>query len=143
MKKQITIFIFWALSLSGLMAQNDYPIRIDPNTTKQVTAGENPLWIITGTQMDSAVATGMAYRICDSTNTLLKLKISKLEQKTIHLNAINDTLNKGYEHYVSMWKTCDADLEKTEKNLVRQKRLKYIFGGSGFVAGLVLALLLF
>ena len=143
MKKQITIFLFWALSLSSLMAQNGYPIRIEPNTSKQITAGENPLWIITGTQMDSAVATGMAYKICDSTNTLLKLKINKMEQITIQLKAINDTLNKGYEHYVSMWKSCDTNLEKTEKNLVRQKRLKYIFGGSGLVAGLVLALLLF
>ncbi len=142
MKKLPFILLFIAFA-AGLRAQTGYPERIDANTSREIRAGEQPLWIITQSQMDSAVATGLAYGICDSTNALLKIKIDKLEQKSILLNEINDTLKKGYDHYVSVWKTCDANLEKTEKKLTVQRKLKYIFGGTGLAAGFLLALLIF
>ncbi len=127
----------------SIYAQNSYPEKIDAGTSKTVTANSTDLWIITESQMDSAIATGMRYKICDSLNGNYKTKIDKLEAITLNLNAVNDTLEKAYIHYSEKWTTCDNNLEKTEKKLLRQKRLKYIFGGTGFAAGLILAILIF
>ena len=138
-----TLLLLILIFAMNIEAQNKYPEIINAGTSKTVTANRSELWIITGSQMDSVLATGMKYKICDSLNRNYKLKIDKLKAINTNLTSINDTLEKAYIRYSDKWKTCDVNLEKTEKKLLRQKRLKYIFGGSGFAAGLILALLLF
>ncbi len=135
-----TLFLLFAVNIT---AQTDYPQKIEAGTSKSVTARQYDLWIITANQMDSAIATGLRYRVCDSIYRSQILKIEKLEKINMNLSAVNDTLEKAYIRYSGKWKTCDINLEKAEKNLVKQKRLKYLFGGGGFAAGLLFALLIF
>ncbi len=136
------IISFLLLITSIGYGQNNYPEIIRANTTKTVIAGQTDLWIITSTQMDSVIATGMAAKKCDSLNFLFKSKIEKLKSKNIELQAINDTLKQGYSHYIKKWNDCDKKLEINETKLVRQKQIKFIFGGSGLIVGFVLALLI-
>ncbi len=144
MKTQTTFLTVWMILLaSTLFGQNNYPKKIPANSIQTIHAIQHDLWIITDSQMDSAISTGLALRVCDSLNVLYQAKISKLKNKSIELQLINDTLQKGYKHYVKKWTVCNQNMESTQKKWVKQKRLKYIFGGTGLGIGIILALLLF
>ena len=142
MKTVTALLILFFLS-NYIAAQNEYPLQIPANTSQTITAGEKDLWVISDNQFDSCSAKALKLMICDSINILMKQKTEKLQKINSNLSIINDTLQKAYMHYTDKWKSCDVNLEKTEKKLAKQKRLKYIFGGSGFAAGVILALLLF
>ncbi len=144
MKTQTTLLILWMILVaSSAFGQNNYPKIIKANSTQTIHAIQHDLWIITDSQMDSAISTGLTLRICDSLNVLYQTKIDKLKSKSIELKAINNTLQKGYNHYVEKWTVCNQNMESTQKKLVKQKRLKYIFGGTGLGIGIILALVLF
>ncbi len=140
MKILFTLLILITLSFTG-RAQNTYPVQIEKGSSKTIGDMQHNLWVITETQMDSAITTALRANVSDSLLLLLQKKIKKLKSKDLERIAINDTLRNGYLHYKDKWLVSDKKLEKTEKKLIKQKRLKYIFGSAGIVVGFCLIFL--
>ena len=136
------LFVFLFLISIVIANAQDYPLEIKNGETLTVTAEDQSLWIITSSQMDSVIVTGEHLKICNEQNSLNLGKITKLEAIRAEQVAIIDTLKQGYEHYNGLWAECDRKLEKTEKEVVKQKRMHKWFATGGLAAGIAVMLLI-
>ncbi|MCB0431445.1 MAG: hypothetical protein H6585_03185 [Flavobacteriales bacterium] len=126
----------------GSAGAQTYPQVIRPGETRTVHTGNDTLWILNNRQFDRALAAKKKLDICDSMITIHEAKAQTLQQMIAAKDSTIADKDTLYQHYLETWKTCDADLEKAQIGQVRgRKRLK-IFTVIGFVAGLVIGLVI-
>lgn len=133
MKKTIIFLILLAPVM--LMAQTEY---IYPGETKTITATDTS-YVITISQMRQCIMAEKNSEILQDINTELKEKISVMVSQKANLEELLKLKNKDVIFYRTQWEAAEKDVKTLSKEAARQRRLKYLFGGSGILIGLLIS----
>jgi hypothetical protein len=134
MNRIVLVGLFLILGIATSVAQR-YPIPIVPGQSQQVGSPGDTLWVLSNSQFDRALICKSELSICDSIGRLQKDKTLSLTKKIAEQDSIIAVLEEGYERYTNKWETCDKALEQEKISVVKQKKLKWIFGGIGLAVG--------
>lgn len=138
-------FVIACLFLSiavPLAAQETFPHPLRPGERFRAPADVDTLfWVLKNTQYERALKNAISLRLADSTNGLLRGKITRLKAVTVEQDSIIADLRSGYDRYKEKWEACDRSLEESEVAAAKLRR-RWIYTGVGGVAvGVVIGLL--
>lgn len=136
-KRLLTTILFLLFAMLAANAQE----YIMPGETKQVSAENDTLYVITIGQMRDAVEAAKVKEALEAQKELLKNKISLLENQNATLDTLAATHQEDALYYKKSWKTAEEDLQDALKEAKKQRREKYLFGLGGLGLGLLISLL--
>lgn len=142
---KVNLLLFLIL-ISTLVTGQNNPRYIKPGEVREVKAVNDTLWILTDTQVDSAIVKAERLKICSEILKLERKKISIKDSIIVEKDSIINICKSGSEHWHGKWLETDKALEQKEiafeKQKNRTKKTGIISGGLGFVLGIVICILL-
>ncbi len=132
--------------LNVAQAQTDSMAVIYPNNTREITAEEDTLWILSDQQMEQAITMAEKGAMYDSCmrhfNTFKAFHDSQIYRK----DQIIEQLDSGYTRYRDKWEASNKRIEELRVNLEKAKSRQFntalIAGGSGIVLTALVFLIL-
>ncbi len=149
MMMRIKIFITFLIISSSFISfgQKKQLISIAPGTSKTVTATNEKLYVITKTQLQNTIVTGMMLDTCKKQNEIYKQLVDTLKEISVQKDILIDTLTNDRDFYIKSGKECETDVEtllKMNESQYNKTKWAIIIGSSttvvAFVVGFILGI---